>query len=462
MKVIHQDLGTIKGLSVFYDTIIPTVLQLIMTAVVMVVTVLFIHPITVLIPLISIVAIGAGMGMLQGLGNKKNNSYIKSFNQMGQRFLGDFKGMNTLIMYQREDQYAKDFADDSENYRQKTMGVLSYQLQTLTIMDFCLYGALGWFVLAQGFAIKAGSLGVPSAVLISTLVCIWLIDFRKFGYFIHIFMSLLPKVNHIFKLIDVQNKTVDDDNGVNSIQDVKNIQLTGTLAFDEHVILQNGSLNLTQGKLIGLTGASGSGKSTVAKLLMKQLNIPDTQITVDGHKLDSLSQDQWWKMIGYLGPEMVLFDGTIEDNFLLGMHDQTDWQQKLNQLQLCQFVEDLPEQFNTIVGEDGSLLSPGQKQQIAVARAILANKPAYIFDEVTSNIDTVNAEVILAAIKSLATDKAVLLITHRLEDIEQLSKVYMIDNQKLVVGSPEELANQVPAFKQLITEQRKLLAEVQA
>ena len=75
MKVIHQDLGTIKGLSVFYDTIIPTVLQLIMTAVVMVVTVLFIHPITVLIPLISIVAIGAGMGMLQGLGNKKNNSY---------------------------------------------------------------------------------------------------------------------------------------------------------------------------------------------------------------------------------------------------------------------------------------------------------------------------------------------------------------------------------------------------
>lgn len=125
-------------------------------------------------------------------------------------------------------------------------------------------------------------------------------------------------------------------------------------------------------------------------------------------------------------------------------------------------MEDLPEQFNTIVGEDGSLLYPGQKQQIAVARAILANKPAYIFDEVTSNIDTVNAEVILAAIKSLATDKAVLLITHRLEDIEQLSKVYMIDNQKLVVGSPEELANQVPAFKQLITEQRKLLAEVQA
>lgn len=167
-------------------------------------------------------------------------------------------------------------------------------------------------------------------------------------------------------------------------------------------------------------------------------------------------------MSGYLGPEMVLFDGTIEDNFLLGMHDKTDWQQKLNQLQLCQFVEDLPEQFNTIVGEDCSLLSPGQKQQIAVARAILANKPAYIFDEVTSNIDTVNAEVILAAIKSLATDKAVLLITHRLEDIEQLSKVYMIDNQKLVVGSPEELANQVPAFKQLITEQRKLLAEVQA
>ena len=462
MQIIHQDLGTIKGLAVFYDTIIPTILQLILTGVVMTITILFVHPITVLIPWLSIVAIVILMGMLQGMGHKKNNSYIKSFNQMGQRFLDDFKGMNTLIMYHRQHLYAKKFAADSENYRQKTMGILIYQLQTLTIMDFCLYGALGWFVLAQGFAVKAGTMEMPAAVLISAIVCVWLIDFRKFGYFIHIFISLLPKINRLFKLID-------SDEGREQLKDnqsvtlkLQRIELQGSIAFGDHEILNNSSLSLTKGQLIGLTGPSGSGKSTIAKLLMKQLEMTTSNILVNDLPLSKITREQWWQSIGYLGPEMVLFEGTIEDNLLLGMKSEMDWRQTLKKLNLCDFVYQLPDQFQTMVGEDGSLISPGQKQQLAVARAILADKQAYVFDEITSNIDGDNAKIILAAINQLANDKIVLLITHRLEDIKHLQQVYLLDQQTLVAGSSEELSTQVPAFKRLIDEQNRLISEVSA
>lgn len=458
MTVIHQDLGTIKRLSVLYDTIIPTTLQLILTGMMMVVAIIWYHPITVLIPLFGILAVGAGMGMLQGMGNKKNLAYIDSFNQMGERFLADFNGMKTLIMYNRQQRYAKDFATDSENFRQKTMGVLSYQLQTLTIMDFFLYGALGWFVMAQGQAIQQGTLTLPHAVLISTLVCLWLIDFRKFGYFIHIFISLLPKVSHLFQLLD-QPLTVTTTATSQALTPHK-IQLSGTVGY-EAPLLTDVDFTLTRGHLVGLAGTSGSGKSTLAKTLLQQLPLLSGTLTVDDQPLAAIAQLDWWQTIAYLGPDTVLFDDTIEHNLLLGVSHPGNWQARLADLGLCQFVLALPNQFQTQVGENGAQLSQGQRQQVAVARAILADKAVYLFDEITANIDVENADVILAAIKKLAQTKLMLLITHRLADIEQLPACYLIDQGHLTYGTPQQLAQQVPAFQALLDEQAALLKEVQ-
>lgn len=457
MTVIHQDLGTIKRLSVLYDTIIPTTLQLLLTGIVMVLTILVVHPITVLIPLLGILAVGAGMGMLQGMGNKKNLAYIDSFNHMGQRFLEDFNGMKSLIMYNQQQQYAKDFATDSENFRQKTMGVLSYQLQTLTIMDFLLYGALGWFVMAQGSAIQQGQLTLSQAVLISTLVCLWLIDFRKFGYFIHIFISLLPQVSHLLKQIDQPQPNAATATG--QALTPQQIQLTGAIGY-QTPLLTNVAFTLTKGQLVGLIGASGSGKSTLAKTLLRQLPVLQGDLTVDQQPLKHVSQLDWWQTIAYLGPDTVLFDDTIEHNLLLGVTQPGDWQARLAALGLCQFALTLPEQFQTQVGENGNQLSQGQRQQIAVARAILADKAVYLFDEVTANIDTENAAIILTAIQQLAQNKLILLITHRLDDISQLTNCYFIDQSHLIYGTPQQLAQQVPAFQALLDEQAALLKEV--
>lgn len=460
MKVIHQDLATIKGLAVFYNTIIPTTLQLILTGIVMVVTVLYIHPLTVLIPLLGIVVLGAGMGLLEGLGNKKNLAYIDSFNHMGERFLDDFAGMKTLIMYGRQKRYARNFAQDSETFRQKTMGVLVYQLQTLTIMDFCLYGALGWFVVAQGIAVHQQALTLPEATLISTLVSIWLIDFRKFGYFIHIFMSLLPKVKHLFDLTQDAPKTVSVKS-TGSRLDPQIVRFTGDLGY-EFPLVKHVDLTLQKGTVTGLAGPSGSGKSTLAAVLMKQLAPLAGTVTVDNVDLATIDQRDWWATAAYLGPTTVLFDGTIADNILLSRPDAQNWESQLADWHLCQFVQDLPDGYHTQVGENGNRLSQGQRQQIALARAVIADKTVYVFDEITANVDVANAELMLQAITQLAKNKIVLLITHRLDDIEHLSLVNLIDNNQLIAGTPAQLTQKVPAFKALLDQQSALLKEVHA
>lgn len=446
MKVLQQDLRTLKGVTIFFDTIIPTILQLILTAIVVIILGSFIHPLSVLIPFAGILLLGMGMGMLQGMGDKTNLRYIKSFNLMGQRFLDDFLGMSTLIMNGRQQQYAEDFKKDAENFRQKTMNVLVYQLQSLTIMDFFLYGAIGFFLIAQGRAGSADSLAVSQAIGLSAITVIWLIDFRKFGYFMHVFMSTLPKIKRLFKIIDAE--TTEQTEATVEVSDIAKIRLNGKFGY-ETPLVEIDDLQLIPGQIVGLTGPSGSGKSTVAKTLMKRLPLLSGEIEVDdATELDQISTENWLKHVAYLGPKAVLFDGTIEEN-LFQDNSSDDWQKILQDLNLCQFVTQLPQGYQTQVGENGSQISSGQRQQIAVARAILNDKQVYIFDEVTSNIDPENADLILTAIKKISLRKTVLLITHRLADLEQLPQLYLITNKKLVSGDFASLQADVPEFKQL-------------
>ncbi|GEO68160.1 ATP-binding cassette domain-containing protein [Levilactobacillus acidifarinae] len=459
MQGLQQDLSTLRAVTIFFDTIIPTILQLILTGVVLIGVVLSVHARTVAIPVGGILLLGMGMGLLQGLGNRQNLAYIQSFNQMGQRFLDDFLGMSTLIMYQRQHRYARDFAADSEDYRQKTMGVLRYQLQSLTIMDFCLYGAIGYFLLAQVNAVQAHTLALSTALGIGTLTAVWLIDFRQFGYFMHVFMSTLPKLRHLFAVIDAAAAPQKTAAAVTLDAPVTRLQLTGTVGHTDQPLLTT-DLTLTAGQLVGLTGPSGSGKSTLAQTLMQRQPLLAGKVLVNGTTdLATVAPTDWLTHLVYLGPTAKLFAGSIQDNLLLG-NRTADWQQRLHDLGLCRFVADLPAGYATPVGENGAQLSPGQRQQVAVARAVLANKDGYVFDEVTSNIDPDNANQILAVIQQLAQTKLVLLITHRLDDLQRLDHLAFLTDQRLVQGTFTSLQAQVPAFAQLVQAQQRLLKEV--
>ena len=162
---------------------------------------------------------------------------------------------------------------------------------------------------------------------------------------------------------------------------------------------------------------------------------------------------QLQQSIGYLDSNAYLFQGTIEENLCFGT-TSPDWQSILENYQLCQFVKSLPLGFQTQVGENGRLLSPGQRQQIAFARLVLADKEVYIFDEVTSNIDASNSQQILQAMKQLSRKKIVLVITHNWIDIQQMDQVLFLDEHNLEVSTHSKLFDTDKNYRKLVEANR--------
>lgn len=456
-QIIQNGIGTIKQVAVFYETIIPTLVEIGLTGLIAVIVTGFLNPLSLLIPVISLLGIGLGMMVLNGRGNHRNAAYIRSFTKLGGRFLNDMSALKELIMYHRQAHYATAFSKDSEYFRQKTMGVLAYQLQTLTIMDFFIYSGIGCFALAQLIAVDRQQLSLAGAISLTFLMATWLISIRRFGYFIHVFHSLFPKLQRLFSIIN-SDQSVNDRHLATP---VKSLSLNGSVSYQEKPLVKGLNLQLQPGEVIGLAGASGSGKTTISKVLLGVLPPLSGQVMVNGQPLTDYSLPTWWQHIGYLGPQTTFLDGTLADNLLLTDQNQT-WQAELAKFGLCQFVQQLPNGWATQVGQNASRLSPGQKQQLALARELLSHKDVYLFDEISANIDPQNAKIISDCLQRLAKTKLVCQITHKVDDLKPLHQIVYLDHQHVIYGSFSTLQEASPAFKQMIEEQQRLIKEVLA
>lgn len=189
---------------------------------------------------------------------------------------------------------------------------------------------------------------------------------------------------------------------------------------------------IKKGTTLGVVGESGCGKSTMAGILTGRIRGWSGYITVDGVPLKELSEESLLSAITYVGHQSYLFKGTVADNLRMARPDASDaalWQ-VLEQVKLADFVRS-EQGLDTPVAERGSNLSGGQCQRLALARALLADSPAYIFDEATSNIDVESENDIMEVIRRLAKTKTVLLISHRLANVEFADKIYVLEKGRL-------------------------------
>lgn len=188
------------------------------------------------------------------------------------------------------------------------------------------------------------------------------------------------------------------------------------------------SLNLTiqMGKVTGLIGPSGSGKSTIADLILRLFEAQDGEILVNGKDIREWDVDSWRKKVGYVSQEPFIFNASIRENILIG--DPQASERKLIRAakiaHIHDFVDSLPEGYETVVGDRGVKLSGGQKQRIAIARVIIRDPELYIFDEATSALDTESEELIQQSIETLSQSKTSLVIAHRLSTLKNADTIY--------------------------------------
>lgn len=220
-------------------------------------------------------------------------------------------------------------------------------------------------------------------------------------------------------------------------------------------ILENINVKINSNSLTGFVGKTGSGKTTLIDILLGLLPINKGDIIVDNIKLEKNSFNSWQKKIGYVPQKIFLMDDTIKNNIAFAVPDNLIENKKIinaaKLAELDEYISDLPDKYNTHVGERGIRLSGGQIQRIGIARALYNNPEILVFDEATSALDNVTEKKIMGSIKKLSKDKTIIIIAHRLSTIKNCDQIYFIDKGKVSEqGSYNELINKSKKFYDMV------------
>ena len=216
-----------------------------------------------------------------------------------------------------------------------------------------------------------------------------------------------------------------------------------TFAYNERQpIIENLSLDIPAGNTVAIVGSTGSGKSTIVKLLLRFYEINSGTINIDGIDIKDINLTDLRKSIGLVSQDVFLFHGTVKDNIAYGKNTSTETEviEAAKIAEAHQFISNLPQGYNTIVGERGQKLSGGQRQRIAIARAVLKNPPILILDEATSAVDNETEAAIARSLEKITQNRTTIAIAHRLSTIRNADCIYVLEYGKIVErGTHEEL-----------------------
>jgi ATP-binding cassette, subfamily B, bacterial len=293
---------------------------------------------------------------------------------------------------------------------------------------------------------KKGQLTIGDFVLIQTYIMTIIGRVWSFGRTIRAFYESLSNAEEMTEILMTPHDIVD-------ITDAKNLKVDrGEIKFDKvnfsyqktRKILKDFNLTITPREKIGLIGPSGAGKSTVINLLLRNRDIESGGIYIDGQRVKDVTRESLWKSIALVNQDPILFHRSLKENIRYGRPSATDKDviQAAKLANCHQFIEKLPEGYQTHVGERGVKLSGGERQRVAIARAILKNSPILVLDEATSSLDSESEGLIQEALDRLMKDKTVIVIAHRLSTIMKMDRIIVVDNGKIIEeDTHDELLN---------------------
>lgn len=234
-----------------------------------------------------------------------------------------------------------------------------------------------------------------------------------------------------------------------------------SFAYDEDTqVLKDVSFTAKQGEVTALVGASGSGKTSILRLVSRLYDYDGGSILIDGKDIKDISTESLFKDVSIVFQDVTLFNTSVMENIRLGRESASDEEvRKAAKLANCMdFIDKLPEGFDTPIGENGAELSGGERQRLSIARAFLKDSPILILDEISASLDVDNEKKIQESLNKLIENKTVIIISHRLKSIENVNEIVVIDDGIVeTVGTHDELMNQSKVYKNLI--QKTKLAE---
>lgn len=438
-EVVQVSVEGVEQIETYFGLYLPQLFYSLLAPLTLFAVIVFMSFTPAIVLLLCVPLIPISIAAVQTFAKKLLAKYWGKYTGLGDTFLENLQGLTTLKIYQADEYKNKKMNEEAEEFRKITMKVLTMQLNSITIMDLVAYGgaALGIILTVRQFV--AGNIRLEQAIAIILLSADFFIPMRQLGSFFHIAMNGMAAIDKIFKILDLEVpevKTLDLPKS-GSIK-VENL----SFSYDEDKnVLNDISIEIADRGMVSLVGASGSGKSTMASLLMKRSKNYSGKIFVGEVDFNEISEKSVMDNITYISHSSYIFKGTVRDNLLMAKVDAKDeelWK-VLKKTNLADFFE-ADNGLDFEIAEAGGNLSGGQKQRLALARGLLHDSRFYIFDESTSNIDVESEEVILEQIKELAKHKGVLMISHRLANVVSSDKIFVLEKGQLKEeGTHEEL-----------------------
>jgi ATP-binding cassette subfamily B protein len=385
---------------------------------------------------------------------------------LSSRLSNNLSGITTIKSFATEDYENERVRQESEAYRRSNRRAIALSAAFIPLIRFIvLVGFLATLLYGGKLAIADKlSVGSYSVLVFLTQSLLW--PLTRLGETFDLYQRAMASTNRVLDLLEtpieihsgqlslvmgqlslasVQNQP--NDNGQtteNSLTGQGQIQLHNvTFAYrDRPPVIENLSLHIPAGQTTAIVGSTGSGKSTLVKLLLRLYEIQSGTITLDSIDIRELRLRELRQAIGWVSQDVFLFHGTVAENIAYGTFDATSAEIRTAAeiAEAHEFIQQLPQGYETIVGERGQKLSGGQRQRLAIARAILKNPPILILDEATSAVDNETEAAIQRSLEHITQGRTTIAIAHRLSTVRNADRIYVMEQGKIVEqGRHEDL-----------------------
>jgi ATP-binding cassette, subfamily B, bacterial len=351
---------------------------------------------------------------------------------LNSRLANNLGGITTIKSFTTEAYELDRVRSDSEAYRQSNRQAIAVSAAFVPLIRMAVLFSFTMTLLLGGIAAVNGELGVGTYSILIYLTQRLLWPLTRLGETLDLYQRGMASTHRVMDLLDTP---IAIDSGHLALPPVRGeIELKNVTFADRSTVVKELSLKIPAGQTIAIVGTTGSGKSTLVKLLLRLYEIQSGSITLDGINIQDLHLADLRRSIGLVSQDVFLFHGSVRENIAYGSPD-ANLDSVIAAAKIAEaedFITQLPDGYDTIVGERGQKLSGGQRQRIAIARAVLKNPPILILDEATSAVDNETEAAIQRSLERITIDRTTIAIAHRLSTIRNAHQIYVMEQGQLI------------------------------
>lgn len=360
------------------------------------------------------------------------------------QLVNNFGGMTTIKAFTAEPREVERVEAESEKYRLANRDAIRVSTMFTPLIRVAILIGFTATLVWGGFQALDGQLnvGLYSVMVFLTQRLLW--PLTRLGETLDLYQRAMASTARVFRVLDTKPQLIDGTQAITATETRGHLRFESvSFSYDEgHPVLHEVSIDMPPGDTTAFVGPTGSGKTTIIKLLLRLYDPEAGRVTIDGIDLRELRQRDLRSTMALVSQDVFLFHGTVRDNIAYGRPDAT-MEQITTAADLAEadaFIRGLPKGYDTIVGERGQKLSGGQRQRISIARALLTEAPILLLDEATSAVDNETEGAIQRSLARVAHQRTMVVIAHRLSTIRHADRIYVVDRGRVLEhGTHEEL-----------------------